>query len=272
MPTRQGPESNGSLPKSKNTSRRQNTGNIPKAFPPPSPEPFSRISPNSVIDLPPAPSTNGDELLLDFPTSSAQAQAVPSSRSYDDLDDDLEKYATNHTSKKLKSCLSNPNFQSSSTKNTKKSVKFAEMSKCVYIRFKTDKEILQCWYTQDEKEDLQEQTRRAVKLRRRCTSEGDLCRTHNESGRGIEHFASKAAYQKCKQEQDDVIDAVLLLQQHWRTKGLPFNERELAYTSYALSASARDRAYLYGAEDAAAAKAVAGSLLGIGSRRKNTLS
>ena len=100
----------------------------------------------------------------------------------------------------------------------------------------------------------------------------ELNRTHGESGRGVEHYGNKALLQKLKQEQDDVIDAVLLLQQHWRAKGLPFNAKELAYTSYTLSSMARDRAYLYGAEDAAAAKTAAGSIRGVGMRRSKSLS
>ena len=149
---------------------------------------------------------------------------------------------------------------------------FAQSASCTIIPYKTDEELLAAWYTPEERTVLQKQARRAVKLRRKSLSEGECVRTHGESGRGIEHYGNRALLQKLKQQQDDVIDAVLLLQQHWREKGVPANAEELAYTSYTLSSLARDRAYLYGAEDAAAAKSAAGSIRGVGNRRSKSLS
>ena len=182
---------------------------------------------------------------------------------------------------KLKSCLSNSDFQStditssanrpSTTTTRRKSVEFAPSATCTIVPCRTDEELLAAWYTRDERTELQKQARRAVKLRRKSISEGECNRAHGESGRGIEHYGNKALLQKLKQQQDDVIDAVLLLQQHWRAKGLPFNAKELAYTSYTLSSMARDRAYLYGAEDAAAAKSTVGSIRGVGMRRSKSL-
>ena len=201
---------------------------------------------------------------------------------------DLQDYAAaqgQSKKPKLKSCLSNSdllvqstditsstNRPSSSTTARRKSVVFAPSATCTIVPFKTDEELFAAWYTPEERTELQKEARRAVKLRRKSISEGELNRTHGESGRGVEHYGNKALLQKLKQQQDDVIDAVLLLQQHWRAKGLPFNAKELAYTSYTLSSMARDRAYLYGAEDAAAAKTAAGSIRGVGMRRSKSLS
>lgn len=195
---------------------------------------------------------------------------------------DLQEYVARnqHQPKKpkLKSCLSNSditnsaNRPSSSTTARRKSVVFAPSATCTIVPYKTDEELFAAWYTPEERTELQKQARRAVKLRRKSISEGELNRTHGESGRGVEHYGNKALLQKLKQQQDDVIDAVLLLQQHWRAKGLPFNAKELAYTSYTLSSMARDRAYLYGAEDASAAKTAAGSIRGIAMRRSKSLS
>ena len=251
--------------------------------------------------------SNDGELLEDFPTTSSTAQRTgsrstqagritPSDVAEHDEDDDvsslsssptstvvdLHEYAARnqHQSKKpkLKSCLSNSdttnstNRPSSSTTAQRKSVVFAPSATCTIVPYKTDEELFAAWYTPEERTELQKQARRAVKLRRKSTSEGELNRIHGESGRGVEHYGNKTLLQKLKQQQDDVIDAVLLLQQHWRAKGLPFNAKELAYTSYTLSSMARDRAYLYGAEDAAAAKTAAGSIRGIGMRRSKSLS
>lgn len=188
---------------------------------------------------------------------------------------DLQEYSaqSNHQTKttpKLKSCLSSSDLQSKPTTDAaarRNSVAFAPSASCTIIPYKTDEELLAAWYTPEERTDLQKRARRAVKLRRKSISEGECNRAHGESGRGIEHYGNKALLQKLKKQQDDVIDAVLLLQQHWRERGLPANAKELAYTSYTLSSMARDRAYLYGAEDAAAAKSAAGSM-----RRSKSLS
>lgn len=245
-------------------------------------------------------STHDDgELLEDFPTSSTaqgtSSRSAPAGRmalssfssspttTVVDLQD-CAAAQNHHQSKKptLKSCLSNSDLQStditssanrpSTTTARRKSVVFAPSATCTLVPYKTDEELLAAWYTPEERTELQKQARRAVKLRRKSVSEGELNRTHGESGRGVEHYGNKALLQKLKQQQDDVIDAVLLLQQHWRAKGLPFNAKELAYTSYTLSSMARDRAYLYGAEDAAAAKTAAGSIRGMGMRRSKSLS
>ena len=249
------------------------------------------------------------DLLEDFPSSiTRRTSSRPdvADLDHDDEDDeasslsssptttvvDLHDYAAaqnHHETKKpkLKSCLSNSDFQSRPTNATssandrpstatttarRKSVVFAPSVTCKIIPYKTDEELLAAWYTPEERTELQKQARHVTKLRRKSFSEAELNRTHGESGRGLEHFASRALLQKVKQQQDDVIDAVLLLQQHWRAKGLNFNAEELAYTSYTLSSVARDRAYLYGAKDAAAAKTAAGSIRGVGMRRNKSLS
>ena len=233
----------------------------------------SRTSPAGRIALPDVAELHEDE---DDETSSLSSSPTTTVV-------DLQDYAAaqgQSKKPKLKSCLSNSdllvqstditsstNRPSSSTTARRKSVVFAPSATCTIVPFKTDEELFAAWYTPEERTELQKEARRAVKLRRKSISEGELNRTHGESGRGVEHYGNKALLQKLKQEQDDVIDAVLLLQQHWRAKGLPFNAKELAYTSYTLSSMARDRAYLYGAEDAAAAKSAAGSM-----RRSKSLS
>jgi len=177
--------------------------------------------------------------------------------------------------KKLKSCLSNPDLRrlqsSSGSTRQRRSVEFSQSANCTIIPHKTPEELLKAWYNKEERNQLQKRARRAVKLRRRSISEGALNEAHGESGRGIEHFADRGLLERLKREQDDVINAVLVIQEHWKAKGLPFNAKELAYTSYTLSTIARERAYLHGAQDAAAAKGVSGNVQGIGARRSKSL-
>ena len=137
------------------------------------------------------------------------------------------------------------------TARSRRSVQFSNEVRCKPIPYKTPAELQSVWYSSDERADLHGRTKKVIKrLRRRPMSEEELLASKNESMRGVEHLLSSSTLKDLQQEQRDVIDAVVLLQEHWRVKGLPFDARELAYTSHALSASARDRARQFGKVDA----------------------
>lgn len=137
------------------------------------------------------------------------------------------------------------------TARSRRSVHFSNEVRCKPIPYKTPTELQSVWYSSDERAELHGRTKKIIKrLRRRPISEEELLASKNESMRGVEHLLSSSTLRDLQQEQRDVIDAVVLLQEHWRVKGLPFDARELAYTSHALSASARDRARQFGRADA----------------------
>ena len=137
------------------------------------------------------------------------------------------------------------------TARSRRSVHFSNEVRCKPIRYKTPAELRSVWYSSDERTELQGRAKKVVKrLRRRAMSEEELLASKNESMRGVEHLLSSATLREMQQEQRDVVDAVVLLQEHWRLKGLPFDAGELAYTSRALSASARERARHLGKADA----------------------
>ena len=154
----------------------------------------------------------------------------------------------------------------------KATVRFSPEARYLVIPRKTEIEQHMAWYSQEETTDLQKQAKKAVKRRRRSLSEIDLHNKYRESTRGLEQYLSKDFFHKLRQEQDDVIANILLLQDHWRSVALPFDPKEVAFASYSLSAGARERARLQGAIDASAAHAITGSLRGLSNRRRASLS
>ena len=158
---------------------------------------------------------------------------------------------TGTTNAKCSSAKATASGSGSGSTRSRRSVHFSNEVRCKPIRYKTPAELRSVWYSSDERTELQGRTKKVVKrLRRRPMSEEELLASKNESTRGVEHLLSSAALREMQQEQRDVVDAVVLLQEHWRLKGLPFDAGELAYTSRALSASARERARHLGRADA----------------------
>ena len=130
----------------------------------------------------------------------------------------------------------------------KKSVCFSTRTRGKIIPRYTDEDIRRVWYSKQEQGQMAEDAMRAVTLRRRRSlSEDELNDQHNESIYGLEHCLSKTMFKKCKQEQEDVIDAVLLLQNKMRMEGYIDHEK-LFLASDSLSAPARERAYIKGLE------------------------
>ena len=108
------------------------------------------------------------------------------------------------------------------TARSRRSVQFSNEVRCKPIPYKTPAELQSVWYSSDERADLHGRTRKVIKrLRRRPMSEEELLASKNESMRGVEHLLSSSTLKDLQQEQRDVIDAVVLLQEHWRVKGLP---------------------------------------------------
>eukprot|EP00563_Minutocellus_polymorphus_P011022 CAMPEP_0181068972 /NCGR_PEP_ID=MMETSP1070-20121207/26691_1 /TAXON_ID=265543 /ORGANISM="Minutocellus polymorphus, Strain NH13" /LENGTH=226 /DNA_ID=CAMNT_0023149733 /DNA_START=186 /DNA_END=867 /DNA_ORIENTATION=+ len=143
----------------------------------------------------------------------------------------------------------------SRSRSSQRSVRFSSEVRCKPISYKTADEIRSVWMSSEERAELNGRTKKVVKRVRRRPggmSEQELLTTQNESTRGVEHLLSAATLRSRQQEQTDVIDAVVVLQEHWRVHGRwpPDADRELAYTSHALSAAARDRARQFGRADA----------------------
>jgi endonuclease I len=131
----------------------------------------------------------------------------------------------------------------------KKAVRFEPKTRGKIIPRYTTEDIRQVWYSKEEQGQMAESGIRAVTLRRRHSlSEDELNDQHNESIRGLEHCLSKTLLKKCRQEQEDVVDAVLLFQNKMRMEGLPIDHDKLFLASDSLSAPARERAYLKGLE------------------------
>jgi hypothetical protein len=148
-----------------------------------------------------------------------------------------------------KEAKSSNNAVASTAARSRRSVHFCGEVRCKPIPYKTPAEVQSVWYSYDDRAEFQERARRVVKrLRRRPRTEEELLATKNETMRGIEHLLSQSNLRTLQREQKEVIEAVVLLQEHWRVKGLPSNAEELAFTSQTLSAPARDRARRFGIE------------------------
>ena len=193
-----------------------------------------------------AAAVDESDLLVDWPddTASSSHDKTKSNGDSPRARGALRAKAENTSSEARKS-------GTASTARPRKSVHFSNEVRCKPIPYKTPAELQSVWYSSDERAELHGRTKKVIKrLRRRPMSEEELLASKNESMRGVEHLLSASTLRALQQEQRDVIDAVVLLQQHWRVKNLPFDARELAYTSHALSASASDRARQFGKADA----------------------
>eukprot|EP00563_Minutocellus_polymorphus_P002528 CAMPEP_0181039850 /NCGR_PEP_ID=MMETSP1070-20121207/10715_1 /TAXON_ID=265543 /ORGANISM="Minutocellus polymorphus, Strain NH13" /LENGTH=213 /DNA_ID=CAMNT_0023117781 /DNA_START=252 /DNA_END=893 /DNA_ORIENTATION=- len=192
----------------------------------------------------------GDMGINDGVIGNSKRRRSITSRTRNNANSNSQK-SSNSSSRSRSSRLSRP----SRSRSSQRSVRFSSEVRCKPISYKTADEIRSVWMSSEERAELNGRTKKVVKRVRRRPggmSEQELLTTQNESTRGVEHLLSAATLRSRQQEQTDVIDAVVVLQEHWRVHGRwpPDADRELAYTSHALSAAARDRARQFGRADA----------------------
>jgi len=110
---------------------------------------------------------------------------------------------------------------------------------------------------------------------RRSRSENELYDSIGESSRGLEHLKSSAILEQLRQNQEDVVHAVLRTQERQgrRRRSLPtgfHDDNAIAAASSKFTKWARDRATLAGAADAAAVAAMEFDTFVCGSRVKRS--
>lgn len=166
-------------------------------------------------------------------------------------------------------------FQMTTT-NRRHAVQFAPMATYHTIEPKNLKEHGHLWYSDDERQANDEHTKdtirrfRSLVRRRKERSTPDeksqiLQELDQVNIRGIEHFATRSAWQVQRQEQVAVIQGVLKTQKEQRTASATAgagaiadpvadnaneNAMDLALVSASLSFQARKRALVYGLQDA----------------------
>ena len=113
-----------------------------------------------------------------------------------------------------------------------------------------------------ERAELKKETNLAIRGMRRSRSENELYDSIGESSRGLEHLKSSAILEQLRQNQEDVVHAVLRTQERQgrRRRSLPtgfhHDDNAIAAASSKFTKWARDRATLAGAADAAAVAAM----------------
>ena len=173
------------------------------------------------------------------------------------------------------------------TANRRHAVQFAPMATYHTIEPKNLKEHGHLWYSDDERQANDEHTKDTIRRLRCLVRRRKEASTPDEQSqilqeldqiniRGIEHFATRSAWQEQRQEQRAVIQGVLKTQKEQRAaaaaatagadaKADPFVDNEdamdLALVSASLSFQARKRALVYGLQDAEEAQILtAGSI------------
>lgn len=164
------------------------------------------------------------------------------------------------------------------TPNRRHAVQFAPMATYHTIEPKNLKEHSHLWYSDDERQANDEHTKDTIRRLRSLVRRRKEASTPDEQNqilqeldqvniRGIEHFATRSAWQEQRQEQLAVIHGVLKTQKEQRaaaaaaTAGAvagatadPIADNEdamdLALVSASLSFQARKRALVYGLQDA----------------------
>ena len=180
--------------------------------------------------------------------TTADVDMADTARSNGEIPGSTSNEASASTSNEARGASSRHRDQEGLPVPQKKSVCFSTRTRGKIIPRYTDEDLRQIWYSKQEQGQMAEDAMRAVTLRRRRSlSEDELNDQHNESIYGLEHCLSKTMFKKCRQEQEDVIDAVLLFQNKMRMQGHVDHDK-LFLASDSLSAPARERAYIKGLE------------------------
>ena len=161
-----------------------------------------------------------------------------------------------------------------STANRRHAVQFAPMATYHTIEPRNLKEHGHLWHSDDERQANDEHTKDTIRRFRSLVRRRKEASTPDEQSqilqeldqvniRGIEHFATRSAWQEQRQEQLAVIQGVLKTQEEQRAaaaaagadaKADPIVDNEdamdLALVSASLSFQARKRALVYGLQDA----------------------
>lgn len=157
------------------------------------------------------------------------------------------QHATNRSN--LKTCL-HFNEGTKTPKqciSKKKAVGFETTVRVRDIPRKTDEQIQKVWYSHEEQDQFVLQAQKVVKLSRRSNlAEDDFEDEHQESTLGLDHFLNKALFKKLNREKNDVIEAVIILQEEMSASGRPIDHDLLAFACSSLSSPARERAHLVG--------------------------
>ena len=166
--------------------------------------------------------------------------------------------------------------RTTATTNRRRAVQFAPMATYHTIEPKNLKDHGHLWYSDDERQDNDEHTKDTIRRFRTLVRRRKEASTPDEQDqilqeldqvnvRGIEHFATRSAWQEQRQEQLTVIQGVLKTQKEQRAAATATSSTadaaadsvandedamDLALVSASLSFQARKRALVYGLQDA----------------------